>query len=279
MTTFKEDEESVEDSMPRDGFEFVLPTVTYRLASGTKNLVINGQTFRAGTIQRSGIDVTTATNEASLEVSLLVSHALPQRYLRGGVPPRRIDVNVYRKQVRSDASELAFIGRVISMSIDRHVATFLVPSRTSDALQRRLPTITLGRDCPHVLYQSGCNVSVAAFTASLTVVSVNGATVTLSAAPNAVDDWAKWGELIHTASGERQMIKSQTGATVVMQLPIADIVAGDAVQVTAGCSHDVDTCMAKFTNQVNFGGTPQRPSGNPFIPSNRGIFSMKKFGL
>lgn len=269
--TFRDDEESVEDSQPRDGYEFILPTVTYRLTSAVKDVVIAGQTYRAGTIQRGEIQVPTAAVDSPLTVSMLVGHALPQRYLRGGVPPRRIDVNVYRLQSRSGEAELAWSGRVTSMAVDRHIARFLIPARSREALQRRIPTITVGVDCPHVLYESGCNLDPTGHTATRTIVGVDGAKVTLSSAPDANNDWAKWGELVHTASGEGATIKSQIGAQLELQLPL-DMKVGDSVEVRAGCAHDIATCRTKFANHVNYGGVPDLPRTNPFVPNGYGLY-------
>lgn len=276
--TYAQNEASVEESQPREVYEFILPVQTIRLASGTKDIVVNGQTYRATTITRAAMEVTTANNESALEIPLLVSHALPQRYLRNGVPPHRIDVNVYRKQLTSGGSEQMWMGRVQSMAIDKHIAKFLVPSRTSNALQRRIPTITVGRECAHVLYGTGCNVSEAAYQISCTIWSVNGAEVLCSSdAAFATEDWFKFGRLIHVASGEYASITKQTSNLVTLTHPMLDMQVGDTITLSAGCSHDVDTCWTKFNNVANYGGMPVKPSGNPFLPG-RNVWSLKQFG-
>jgi len=273
--TYDTDDRSIESSAPREGYEFILPAVTYRLASGVRDVVINGQTYRAGVIQRGAAEVTTATKEAALEIPIDVKHALPQRYLQMGVPPRRIDVNVYCKQAGGDV-QLVWIGRVLSMSIDGHVAKFLVPARTTTALQRRIPTISTGRECPHVLYEAGCNVNAAGFTVSRTVTFVDGTRIDLSSAPNATDNWAQHGALLHVASGERVTIKTQFGAQLTVQLPIPGMQAGDAVEVTAGCVHEIQVCSTKFQNQGNYGGLPHKPNSNPFIPYEHSLLRLMR---
>jgi hypothetical protein len=40
--------------------------------------------------------------------------------------------------------------------------------------------------------------------------------------------------------------------------------AGDIVEVYAGCARDLDTCLNKFNNTINFGGFPYIPLNNPF---------------
>ncbi len=273
MTTFKEDEESIEDSQPREGLEFILPAVTYRLASGVKDLVISGQTFRATTIDRAEAPVSALTNNADIEVSVIVSHALPQRYLRGGIPPRNIVVNIRRQQLRSGATELVWSGTVTSMSIERHVAKFLVSSRAHEALQRRIPTITVGRECAHVLYDTRCGVIRNSYRVNTTATTVNGRAIGVSSMGGHPDGWAKYGEIVHVASGERMTVTSQIGTNLEIQLPLVDMKSGDAVEIYAGCDHLIATCYSKFANQHNFGGFPQLPRANPFIVGGIGILA------
>lgn len=264
--TFDADEKSIEDSRPRECFEFVLPTVTYRLTSATRDVVIDGQTYRAGTIQRGEIGVPViGASPGELEITMLVSHALPQRWLRGGVPPRRIEVNVYRKQMRSGEHRPEWTGYITSMACDRHLAKFLISARASDSSQRRIPTITMGHECPHILYNASCRVDRNAFKVATTVAGVNGREVTLAGIGGKPDRWAMYGEILHVASGERMTIQSQTGTAISMQLPLVDMQVGDAVEIYAGCDHLINTCLEKFSNQVNFGGFPHMPTKNPFL--------------
>lgn len=276
--TFDADERSVDDSQPREVYEFTLPTVTYRLASGVRDILVDGVRYKATTLAREAVEVTTAANDVALEVSLLVSHPLAQRYLRNGIPPRRIDVTVRRKQLTSGSVEQVWTGRVQSMAVDGNIAKFLVPSRSADALKRRIPTVTVGRECAHVLYDELCRVSEAAFQISCTVISVNGARVSCTSHVQfGTVDWFKWGRLIHVASGEYASIVEQSGSVLTLDVPLIDMQSGDALLLSAGCSHDVETCKNKFDNVANFGGLPHKPTGNPFLPG-RNILSLKQQG-
>lgn len=273
--TYQADEESVEDGRPQEGFEFILPTVTYRLTSGVKDVSIGGQTYRATTIERGAIDIKTDGDAADLEVPVLITHALPQRYLQLGVPPKRIDVNVYRKQLNSGDSVSVWTGRVVGMRCEKHVATFLIAQRLGDAAPRRIPTITVGRECPHVLYDTPCGVLRNSFKVSTTVTAVDGAAVVVDSMGANPDQWAQWGELVHVASAERMTIADQTGTTIRMQVPIVGMQEGDEVEVYAGCDHTIATCLEKFANQNRFGGFPQLPKRNPFVSNGYGIYESE----
>ncbi len=54
------------------------------------------------------------------------------------------------------------------------------------------------------------------------------------------------------------------GTLALWQAPPAPIMAGDALQVTAGCDKSFSTCRTKFGNGINFRGFPHMP-GNDFI--------------
>jgi uncharacterized phage protein (TIGR02218 family) len=265
--SFHDDEVSVEDSRPRDCYEFVLPSlVRYRLTSATRDVTIDGQTFRAGTIQRGEINIPTiGTAPADVEITMLVSHALPQRWLRGGIPPRHVLMNLYRKQMRSGEYRLEWTGVVMSLQCEKHIAKFRVSARGDESAGRRLPTITVGHECPHILYDQQCQVDRSTFKVTTTAAMLNGREVTLASIGGKPDDWAQWGELLHVASGERMTIQSQVGTAITIQVPIVDMQVGDAVEVYAGCDHNVSTCLAKFANQVNYGGFPHMPTKNPFV--------------
>ncbi|MDQ3070466.1 MAG: phage BR0599 family protein [Acidobacteriota bacterium] len=270
------DESGIETSQPREGIEIttgtgLIPTV-YRIATGTRDVVINGFTFYASPAQRGSVKIASSNDGADLEITLPVSHPVPQRYLQGGVPPRQISVVVWRKQTTSGESERIWSGRATSMACEGHTAILRVPSRMTEAYQRRLPTITAGRMCPHILYDENCRVNRNSYRIDGVANAVSGLTVRVNTAVEPVIDWATFGELHHVASGESVTISEQKGGTdivgphmmITVQLPISVMQAGDAVTVYAGCAHTIAVCRTKFANVENFGGFPAYPSINPF---------------
>lgn len=267
-TDFDSAEESVEESQPREGIEIVLPVVTYRIATGTRNITIDGATYTAGQVGRDEIKIASETDtDGALTVQLPVSHPAVTRYLQGGIPPRHIYVNIWRRHVDVDAEETVWRGVVTSVAVDEHVAKLRLAPRSLIAIQRRIPTMTPGILCPHILYAADtCRINRASFMVSATVVTITGRVVTLSTIGGKPDGWAEGGELVHVESGERMTVQAQAGTVVTCQLQIQELSLGDAVELYAGCSHNVITCRDKFANVVNFGGQPNLPVVNPFDP-------------
>lgn len=281
MTTFLEDEESVEDSQPREGYEFKSGVVTYRLTGGDADLSFAGVTYLAEPVMRSEVVLSSISNKKDLEITLPVSHPLVQRFFRGGIPPKKVTCVVRRLQTRSGVVEKIWSGSIVSVTASGHTAKLLVPSTLSENLQRRLPVITVGRQCPHVLYDPACGVVKSDFTLTGTVVTVSDRTVVVQTGIYD-EDFAKFGEMLHVASGETMTIFENTSyspitnqTTFKLQLPIVELQIGDTVRISAGCAHDVITCFTKFANQMNFGGQAHLPTGNPFIPNGFGIYQVE----
>ncbi len=272
MTTFLEDESSIEDSEPREGLEIILPAVTYRIATGARDVVIGGFTYTAQPGRREDVGVSASGDAQSLVITLPMSHAVCRRYMTGGVPPRLISVNLWRQQGRSGLAEKLFAGDATSLAPDGNVGKLNVPSRLGEAFARRLPTVSAGRACPHILYDANCTVVRADFAIEAIVTGINGRVITIDALGGQPDQWAEFGELEHLASGERMTIQDQTGLVITVQFAIFGVQFGDHVVVSPGCTHEISTCASKFSNQVNFGGQPELPFKNPHIPSGLGVY-------
>lgn len=273
--TFEQDERSIDDSQPREGVELVFASATYRLATGVRSIVISGQTFKPATASRENVSITPVGENDDLEVAIIATHPAVQHYIRGGVPPKRVELNLYRLQLTSGEYQRAFAGVVQSVSLESNVAKFLVASRLADELSRRLPTITSGRMCPHILYGPACKANRAAHVVTRTIGTTNGRRIFLNSAPNVTNGWATYGMVLHVPSGEYVTIEDQNATTLVLQHPIYGAQSGDEVQVYAGCAHDIITCRTKFANQVNYGGQPHKPDRNPWLLGGMGVYESE----
>lgn len=269
--SFDDDETGPESSQPREIYDVTHGTTTYRIASGQRDVFYAGNRYIATPGARAELVIQALTEDAALELSLPASHALAQRYVALSSPPNRIDVVVRRVQLTSGEALQIWVGSVTSMAFDRHVAKFRAPSRSRVTFQRRLPTIVTGSTCQHILYDGGCRIVRGAFTVNATVAGLDGRIVTVSTMGGNPDHWAQFGALLHVPSGEQMTIVDQLGDVITMQAPIVELAYGDAVQVSAGCDHSIETCKLKFSNVVNFGGQPDRPTGNAFVATGLGV--------
>jgi uncharacterized phage protein (TIGR02218 family) len=214
-------------------------------------------------------------------IALPLSHLFVQRYLAQGTPPRQVTATVYRAQ--GALVEQFVTGNVTYIKWDRHLAKLTVQQRLTRLLTRSLPVFNAGPRCPHVLYDVNCRAVRNNFTLGvstsivpvLTVTGFDGRLVTISSDGGVPEQWAQNGELVHLPTNERMPILSQSGTIITMQSPISGMQVGDAITVCAGCAKDIQTCQVKFANQVNFGGFPQLPTKNPFLPTGLGVVEQE----
>lgn len=279
MTTWEEAEGGIETSQPREGYEFIFPSVTYRFSSGSEDITINGNLFRRGQVERTSTPVTDASSaQKEMTIRIPMTNPVATRYLRGFIPPKFLRVYVYREQVLSGTAKCIWRGEVRAASFaggENRALELVVPSRLAEAMQRRLPLAVVGPDCPHQLYDKQCNVLASAFRVPTTIANIQGAVVTVAGMAEHPDQWAQFGSIRHVATQEEITVFDQTGNDLTLQFKLYDASVGDAIEVFAGCSHDISTCATKFGNQGNFGGAPLMPFDNPFITSSKlGIISQ-----
>lgn len=279
---FDDDEKSVSSSAPIELYVFTAPAVTYRLTTYHKDVVYGGFTYTATPASRSSLGIVDVADDSdALTVEIPATHALAQQYANG-IPPRDVFVTVHRYQQVSGTAIQLWDGYISSMSFRERVASMRIPSTITDALSQDCPGVCAQRICNHVLYDARCGISEAAHQVSTTIASIStdGRTIVLAGptpgpttgathGPDGVP-WARHGFIIHSASGERRTIISQSTTTVItiqVEFPRQSLTVGDAVIVQAGCDHRVTMCRDKFANALNFGGHPDLPESNPFYIS------------
>lgn len=266
---FLDAESGIESSQPRELFEIVQnAAVTYRITSGTRDIVYGGNAYTAFPVARTELRLDAVEGEVQQTFALPLSHGLCQRWTAQATPPQRAVITITRLQTGVGAAEVICTGLITSMAIERHLGRFQITRDATRTKDRKLPRLTAGRVCPHILYDRNCKVERAFFAAVTTVTGIDGRRVTVaSLAPFTTDPtFFLFGEFLHDATGERQTIITQTGGNVLtLSLPMPDLAIGDAVQIYAGCSHDLTTaCGPKFLNRDNFGGAPLMPAGTIF---------------
>lgn len=274
---FLDDESSAEDNRPVEIYTISFPTKIYYIASGVRDIYVSPNLYTAEPIARSEQVVSKSGNGTDMIVSLPVDHAIVKRFLLDGVPPKSITVTIYRVQLRSGWVERIHDGKVTGLAVEGRIAKLRVPERFGERALRQYPGVTVGRGCPHTLYDTMCkidrngsNYEGIPYKLITNVVAVDGTTVrvNLSNVPANSPNRARWmknGELKHQASGEVMTVTDQNDTSpgtgqltdLTIQEKISGMKVGDAVELYAGCELDLKpSCTLKFTNQRNFGGQP-----------------------
>lgn len=273
--SFASDETSVELSEPRIGVKITHGTTVYRMTNSVKDTIFYGEVYAASSLKiGENPPIPTSVSPGEITISIPADHPLVRRYVAGGVPPKDILVEFYRLQVNSGQSETFWIGKILSIAVKDKVASFVISSTMSQALDRNMATYTAGRNCPYRLYDATtCTVDRNLWKLTRTVLSAEGRIVRVS--PITPDYWANYGEIVHEASGESMTIFQQYGGELTLQFKIWELQAGDTVSVYAGCTHEINECSSKFTNQLNYGGQPQLKRNNPHKGGGFGVYTSE----
>lgn len=172
-----------------------------------------------------------------------------------------VTLTIYRKH-RGDAEVLTWWrGRVAGVRFSGGEATI-----TAEPLATALRRIGLRRpaqrQCPHALYDVGCNLTAAVFAETGNLVSHTGASVTCGLFATHPNGWWLGGKI--DFSGVVRFIIGHASDTITLTSAVPALPQHADFIVYPGCDHKPDTCDIKFGNILNYGGAPWFPIKNPF---------------
>lgn len=267
---YEDYEGSVEGGSPVELYELRVGTDVFRLCSGADTYVADALSYEPATISRGQIQ---AGPDARLQTMSLVVPSASEfaRRFVGVPPPGEVSCRIRRVHRDDPDQEVRqiFHARVSTVAIDNDGATALIVLLPpTGELAKMLGRYKFSGMCQHVLYDSGCKVVRASFTfsglagttADPSVITVDG----LDAAKGV--GWALGG-IVTLASGDARAVYRHTATnTLRLLIPFREDVAGQTVEVVAGCDHNyTGDCTDKFDNRVNFGGCHWIPKKNIHI--------------
>jgi uncharacterized phage protein (TIGR02218 family) len=160
-----------------------------------------------------------------------------------------------------------FKGRVADISFGRSILTFTINSYL-ELLNQNIPRNLFQAGCVNTLYDASCALDPNAF--NDTSIAGAGSTAKMLLANFArADDYYDLGKVTMTGgalNGLSRPVRKWTAGqggnmgAILLGVPFpAAPMAGDTFKVFAGCDKQQTTCASKFSNIVNFRGTPYVP--------------------
>lgn len=255
--SFDTDEEGVETSQPIELYKVTGDDVAYYRTSNVIPVVYSGNTYTCVPISRSDVEVSGQGDQPEMVVTLPTSDQIVQDQA-GDTPSNNLELTVYRQQ---GANTLEWYkGPITGFSFKGKTAQMRSPTYLDDPLLSYISSVFYqARICNHQLYNARCGVARASFDQPATLSTVTGRTIIVST----VGALEEVGEVLH-ANGERRMVLSQTGTTLILTHAFRNAVATDAVTLYEKCDRSIRECRDKFSNVVNWGGQPQLPKASPF---------------
>jgi uncharacterized phage protein (TIGR02218 family) len=260
------------------------PVATFwNYTSFAAGVVSGGKLFAPFAMSHKSIKHTVDGNSNQLEIEAKPDANHPFSML-AGVPPGRplwIDIFLCYYATPDNATKI-FSGYVSSVTDDGIKYTAKCDTRMA-WLKTKLPRFLIGSTCNWVLFEPNtCKAQRAIFETTVTISAfVAGAVPIVQATFNFAFQFATWikqdwftGGILETGVGVkyelRSIIASKWNASagvieLTLNIPLKFAVAGQQMQVTAGCDHTsngANGCIQKFNNYKNFGGFVAVPERN-----------------
>lgn len=185
--------------------------------------------------------------------------------LRLCVPMRIIaplKVEVLQSTTAFGAPTLKFVGAGRKPEVIGRKVT-LSCSEWGDAMDVKIPTFFIQRDCPYTIYDTAtCKADKASKQVSVSITAISGRVITMEGAGLAglainwfAGGWVEFGTGINTTKLFVMSSAAASGSVVtatVAEEPSFEVpIAATAVP---GCTGERSTCVSKFNNLLNFGG-------------------------
>ena len=267
--TYQDQELSIHDAEPIELFLFTITaSASSWLFNNTDEIVttVDGD-FKPLNIKRNDIELNQDVARMPQTISMPGDNEFLLQF-REAPPNDIVELTIKRKH-RNDAGIFTiWKGRVINAKFLKNADQAEVrcePIYTS--LLRPILRRIYQLNCPHVLYDTPCNVSKVGFEDGATIQTVSGSTLTSTDFLSRASGYYDGGliEFTHPTTFllQRRFVFSHVGDTVKVSYPFSGIEANHIIKIFPGCDHTFATCQSKFANSLNFGGQPFYPQKNP----------------
>jgi uncharacterized phage protein (TIGR02218 family) len=236
----------------------------WRYTSADRDVVLGGDIYLAAPIKRNDIEGSQDVERTALKITMPADADFPEQFI-ASPPTDRIMVEVRRYHYQDSEIAFLWVGRVVNVEHREFEAIILCESAIS-SLKRPTLRRVYQTSCPHLLYGQECGIAKATFgiTAALSA-GTSGVTLKSATFAGYTDAYFAGGFVEVTISGNvnRAFIVNHVGDTLTTGLPLQGAAVGLSVTAYPGCDHSLDTCVTKFSNNVNYGGFPYIPQKNP----------------
>ena len=267
-------ETSIEGAQTLELYQFAFGADVYRFTSYNSDVTWGGLSYQKAQISRSKQENAIEDAIKQMTITVNLENPVAQKFI-ANVPGILGTVQVLRANANDVAEEtvVVFDGFVAQVKNDAALEAQILCQPLTNLFQQTGPRFKSQGLCNHVLYDQRCKVVRALFTYNGTVTGVSGSTITVNGLSANGPTWAVGGfaQAPSSAPEDKRMILSQSGDDITLLLPFSIPVLGIEVGVLAGCDHTIGgDCLNKFSNTINFGGSPYVPRKNPFNSTLRG---------
>jgi hypothetical protein len=260
--TYRSYEDSVASGEPVELYDFYdVSGNHWRLNTSAENVVYGGFTYVADVIERTEITIGGGLERDQVEFTFPRDHAFATQFLTGYVD-ETTSVIVYRRHV--DQYVAYWYGHMIALNFDdiaRPTCVFesLISGTSRTGRRRRCQIL-----CDHVLYSSGCGLSMSSYEASGLVASIGSSNLSITSTIFSAKSSGYYTGGVVKFGTVYRFVLDHTSDTVTIDRTFTDLLVGDTIYAYAGCDLTPSVCRSRFNNITNYGGQEFLPIDNPF---------------
>lgn len=255
-------------------YNFIVGTKTYLYTNHDKDIVCEGQLYKASLINRSDILSTVSDDKAPITVSMTHTKEKPNevaKYFKNGMPYNTITLSI--REIRDtrtpDIVNPLWFGEVSGLERELNIATFNC-NPLSVLLTTRMTRRTYQSNCNNFLYVGKCGLNIEDFKFTATVLEIKNGGTTLKldkVIPVGGDPviYKLKAGIATTSENENKMIISVDDALneITMLTRFSQVMIGDEISIAPGCDRTSDRCK-ELNNFNNFDGFEFVPNRNKF---------------
>lgn len=257
--------------------EYPTGTEHWRFTSFDQAISAEGETWAPEPVTHGQLRQTAKADREEVSIEAYWSATTPLRLFIPFMLPLPLKVEIVKRTLPTlTAKTILFVGEVRSVEpkgkkLVARCSSFL------DAMDRRVPSFLIQKDCNYILFEPNtCRAVAATYAKSATITTINRDVirVTHASLTGLGTGWFDGGWLQMGTGADLEyraiMASTEIGGGVhelVLNQRLAVGVVSDAVTLYPGCDRTFATCGTKFANSDNFGGFPFIPRRNPALRS------------
>lgn len=266
--SFSQYEKSYFQGAPIELFEFRYgddPSEIVRLTSADFDVTREGNKYTSIAMDRDSFE-DDGNPDDSQQLNIRISRTNPlEEIMRSKAVDKVVTVKIRATHAEDPAQQVIAVwsGRITGVSWE-FPNMVIGCERMSTSLKRTGCRARYQRQCRHVHFLAGCNLSRAAYEVTGTVQSTyqNGLEITIPEIEQYTIGYFAGGIL--ESGGTMRYILSSSASTLMINRSVLGLKVGDPVKVYPGCDRSSKTCNEKFNNIENYGGFDYIPITGPF---------------
>lgn len=235
----------------------------WRYTSADFSITYGGNVFAPASVSRGSVRYDTEFEVSSLRCTFgYVEDPVLEYIAQNPVDVVWIEVLKWYEDVTPEEASVIFVGQIKNVAFEGNKATLSCVG-FEHYLQQRIPKFRFQLGCNNDLFDDYCVISrtVWGVYTAVTAVDTDGVVLTSSTFATKEDGWFTRGFV--RWEGYYRMIVDHEGANITIRFNIPGFTAGESIQAWAGCDKQLNTCVEKFDNMLNFFGHPWIPMDNP----------------